>query len=319
MKGNYLSKRLNEFIFYYSNRLSYNELFLLLKMITGNNLLSGQHIHNLVIHKANELSDKIKKETKKTINGNIPLPSINTEFDIYNKDTKEILYFEDGIQVKKQKEKRDCKSKTKKERINTDVCLLEKQNGDFDYIMRSLDDDSSFCEVVKSKVIKHYGQSSESLNLLAITDGATSIRKHLSDIFSCNVKIILDWYHLEKKLYEFLSMISFNKIEKEDHLSFLLNKLWTGDVDSCLDYLSRINSRNKSKLNELVKYLTKHKLEIINYECRSKIGKPIGSGRMEKGVDLVIGNRQKRKGMSWSKDGSRSLALIKMNELNTAA
>jgi hypothetical protein len=37
---------------------------------------------------------------------------------------------------------------------------------------------------------------------------------------------------------------------------------------------------------------------------------------MEKGVDLVIGNRQKHKGMSWSCLGSRALAILKVTEYN---
>jgi len=41
-----------------------------------------------------------------------------------------------------------------------------------------------------------------------------------------------------------------------------------------------------------------------------------GSGRLEKCVDQVVGHRQKGKGMSWTKGGSRALALLKMAELN---
>ena len=37
---------------------------------------------------------------------------------------------------------------------------------------------------------------------------------------------------------------------------------------------------------------------------------------MEKGVDLVVGHRQKKKGMSWSERGSRALAILKVEELN---
>jgi hypothetical protein len=41
-------------------------------------------------------------------------------------------------------------------------------------------------------------------------------------------------------------------------------------------------------------HLTGKVREIINYEGRRKVGKSIGSGRMEKGVDLVVGHRQKK-------------------------
>jgi hypothetical protein len=37
---------------------------------------------------------------------------------------------------------------------------------------------------------------------------------------------------------------------------------------------------------------------------------------MEKGVDQVIGARQKHKGMSWSPTGSKALGILKVVELN---
>jgi len=37
---------------------------------------------------------------------------------------------------------------------------------------------------------------------------------------------------------------------------------------------------------------------------------------MEKAVDQVIGWRQKDRGMSWTQQGSRALALLKVAELN---
>jgi len=61
--------------------------------------------------------------------------------------------------------------------------------------------------------------------------------------------------------------------------------------------------------------LEKHQLEIINYERRTQIGKSIGSGRVEKAVDQVIGQRQKHKGKSWRPQGSRALDYSKL-ELN---
>ncbi|MDJ0730543.1 MAG: hypothetical protein QNJ33_11195 [Crocosphaera sp.] len=62
--------------------------------------------------------------------------------------------------------------------------------------------------------------------------------------------------------------------------------------------------------------MSKHESEIIDYERRQKAGKSIGSGRGEKAVDIVVGHRQKRKGMSWSSLGSKALAILKVVELN---
>ena len=93
--------------------------------------------------------------------------------------------------------------------------------------------------------------------------------------------------------------------------------------------MSRMSSRRRDEvgwsawmrpaptaLGDLVGYLDKHAEEIIDYERRQQAGKVIGSGRMEKCVDQVVGHRQKGKGMSWSKAGSRALALLRVAELN---
>jgi len=37
---------------------------------------------------------------------------------------------------------------------------------------------------------------------------------------------------------------------------------------------------------------------------------------VEKAVDLVVGHRQKKKGMSWTAKGSQALAVLKVAELN---
>src|SRR3990172_776199 len=114
-----------------------------------------------------------------------------------------------------------------------------------------------------------------------------------------------------------MSMIAVNKEEKINHVRELLYYLWRGMVDEAIEYLKKkVTAKNKQKLAELITYLEKHKVEIIDYGKRKEAGKTIGSGRMEKGVDQVIGYRQKKKGMSWSQKGSKSLGILKVAELN---
>jgi hypothetical protein len=91
-----------------------------------------------------------------------------------------------------------------------------------------------------------------------------------------------------------MSMIAINKQEKELHVVFLCQHLWRGKVQEVVQYLrEQVRAKNVEKLQELIGYLEKHDNEIIDYERRQKAGKSIGSGRMEKGVDQVIGYRQK--------------------------
>ncbi len=68
-------------------------------------------------------------------------------------------------------------------------------------------------------------------------------------------------------------------------------------------------AKNQNKVEELITYLKKHSPEIINYEARQNGGKAIGSGCMEKALDLLTGHRQKKKSMSWGNMGSGKLEV----------
>jgi hypothetical protein len=152
---------------------------------------------------------------------------------------------------------------------------------------------------------------------VAITDGAKAIQARLVAIFGVAITLILDWYHLRKKVTELMSMIASTKHEKGLHLEWICRHLWRGQVPEVLQYLRiQVKAKNTAKLQELIGYMEKHDGEIVDYARRQQAGKPIGSGRMEKGVDQVIGSRQKKKGMSWSQKGSKALAILKVVELN---
>lgn len=108
-----------------------------------------------------------------------------------------------------------------------------------------------------------------------------------------------------------MGMIAKDKDAKRLHLKAIMPKLWCGQVFRVIDYLqNQVQARSPDTLQELLTYL------IIDYRCREQAGKTIGSGRVEKGEDVVVGHHQKNKGMSWSDRGSRALAILKTVELN---
>jgi len=211
--------------------------------------------------------------------------------------------------------------KSKTPAVTTDIVMWQKATGKFEYIAAPIneagEDLLSLTSVVKAQLMQEYGRESTPLNLVAITDGARTIRQRLFAIFGATVLVILDWYHLCKKLRELMSMIAINQLEKAQHLKFLLSQLWQGNTASDIEYLKhQIQARILDKWQELIRYLEKHQHGIINYKRRSQAGKTIGSGRVEKVVDLTVGLRQKNKGMSWSRLASRALSLLKVVELN---
>ena len=332
LQEGYISPRLQELCSYYSNRMSYEEVALLVERTSGERLLSDQKIGQIVSAKALEISQEICKNTKATLAEiNEDALQVNPIVDIYNSEEKEILLFDDAIQVKGQKAERRKEPKQenkshnsqirKSSAITTDIVILQKATTGFEYIAAPIntkgEDLLTLASVVKAKVIQKYGNQTLPLNLVAITDGARTIRHRLFTIFGTTVIVVLDWYHLSKKLRELMSMIATNKIEKAKHLKFLFSQLWQGNTAIALEYLKyQVQARNLDKWQELIGYLEKHQPEIINYKRRSQAGKTIGSGRVEKGVDLTVGLRQKNKGMSWSRLGSRALSLLKVAELN---
>ncbi len=154
------------------------------------------------------------------------------------------------------------------------------------------------------------------LPIVAITDGARSIRITLQELFGTRLVIILDWYHLRLKVKNLMSMIAINKTLKELYIKDLGALLWRGKAEEALNYLAQITEvKNQDKLEELVGYIQKHQSEIIDYYTRQLAGKTIGSGRCEKANDIIVANRQKKKGMAWSIPGSKALAIIKTHQL----
>jgi len=323
----YLTASLQEWSAYYSNRMSYEEVMWLLERLNGERLLSDQRIEQLVIEKAVEISAQWVSVEEVSAEA---LPAINPEVAIYEAEEPEIRLFEDGIGVKGQKSTRQHSGKPAADlgsagastsRVISDVALLECRDGHHQYLCEGIDAQGQCCvsleQRVRQAVQAEYGDQPDRLNVVAISDGASHIRQSVQEIFGQMPTVILDWYHLRKKTRELMSMIAMNKTDKERHLPHILSQLWSGAVDSVLDYLrTQVQVRNAAKHEEFIGYLEKHRHEIIDYEKRQNTGKPVGSGRMEKGVDQVIGHRQKKKGMAWSAKGSKALAILKVVELN---
>ncbi len=110
LKQSYISPRLQELCGYYSNRLSYQEVALLVERVSGERLLSDQKIGQIVSTKALKLSHQIYTDTIATLEKvDQQVVKVNQEIDIYNSKSKEILLFDDGIQVKSQKAQRQQK------------------------------------------------------------------------------------------------------------------------------------------------------------------------------------------------------------------
>ncbi len=240
------------------------------------------------------------------------------EVDIYDSESKELLYFDDGVGVNRQKEHRSTSENLGEKstpKVQTDVIVLGNEEDGFHYTSSA---ESNFCgNDIETHINLILSKKYNRLPIVAIIDGAQSIRCRLWNLFGENVIMILDWYHLENKIWQYMSRLGLLKHLKEKHVQEMLNYLWVGQVEEALIYSDVMIETQRNKiLEELQNYLLKHKNEIINYSKRQFIGKIIGSGRGEKANDQLVAIRQKKKVMSWSEKGSNALAVIKSLEVN---
>ena len=155
----------------------------------------------------------------------------------------------------------------------------------------------------------------ENKDIVIFSDGARNIRKCVEELFQFKNPVhMLDYYHLEKRMKEFISMaIKGDKESKRILRNVLDSKLWAGNVDEAISFLKNIPEKkikNKARLDEAVDYLERRKANIGCYAMRSLLGLPNSSNPAEKSNDLVVATRQKHNGMSWSYKGSSSLALL---------
>ena len=169
-----------------------------------------------MVNKALEVSQALTEETQLILgDATKKLPAINGKVDIYEATETEILLLDDALPVKRQKEARerrkgdenqpievvssDCEAATERARISTEVRVLEKKKGGFEYITGVIDNEEKeplpLASIVKSKVIQEYGDEPNPLTIVVITDGAKAIRGRLLAIFGMTVVIILDWFH----------------------------------------------------------------------------------------------------------------------------
>ncbi len=136
-----------------------------------------------------------------------------------------------------------------------------------------------------------------------------------------NISILLDWYHLEKKCKEELSRAMKGRLFRNHVLNRLTFLLWYGLVDEAIVVLKNVNPdwiKNPEAMAKLIKSFERNRPYIPCYAVRKELGLRNSSNIGEKMNDLVVSDRQKHNGMSWSRSGSVALAsltaLIRNNE-----
>ena len=156
----------------------------------------------------------------------------------------------------------------------------------------------------------------ENRNLYFFSDGAKNIKHNIEAFFGplCPYTLILDWYHVEKRMTELLSMALKGAREERHEIRYTLDKkLWAGNFTDAQAYLRGLDKkyiRKKEKLDDAIDYLERKKEFAACYALRMELVYRNSSTPAEKANDLIVANRQKHNGMSWSYCGSGALATI---------
>ena len=148
-------------------------------------------------------------------------------------------------------------------------------------------------------------------NFLLVSDGA----RWISDITGADylkVAYQLDGWHYEEKLRAALP-------DEERFQQELMNLLWEGKKEEHRNLLrlKRLVDGPSEKLDDLLGYLEENWDGIYDSRnLKSRVGAKevlvVGSGGIEKNIDLMLCRRFKGRGMSWSRAGAQNLLKLRL-------
>jgi len=153
-----------------------------------------------------------------------------------------------------------------------------------------------------------------------LCDGARWLREFAQEWLSAlpHWELILDWFHLVKKVRDLLSRTGGSREAKQAAQQGILAALWDGQLDRALERLEeyRALAKHPKHVTDLRSYLEGRSEALPHYRQRRQAQQYIGSGQAEKTNDLVVARRQKNRGMHWRPETSEALARLKVLQLN---
>jgi len=237
---------------------------------------------------------------------------LNLKTKVYVKDYElpesSVAISVDDVCVDRQSLTRPCGEEEQPKRVNNSVIHAETTEGK--YILNS----ANVSGVLRLLLGFLLNGGILGKQLMFFTDGAKEIHNAIHTMFAfANYKIILDWWHLQKKCKEQLSMALYGRNIRNEFLDELLPCLWFGNVDGVIKLLQNVNPKkikNSEYIAKLIEYFQRVRDYIPNYALRKELGLRISSNLGEKSNDLIVSSRQKNNGMSWSDDGSHAFASV---------
>lgn len=160
----------------------------------------------------------------------------------------------------------------------------------------------------------------EGRSIVFFSDGASNIRTAVAKYFGENAVLLLDWYHLDLHAYQAISQMARGRKDKKEQIRYeICSRLWAGNVDEAIAYVEGMDKsqvKDEEKRTDFIDYLRRKKPYVTCYALRKEEEYRNSSNPAEKANDLVVSQREKHNGMSWSFAGSGALASLKAAVLN---
>lgn len=256
-----------------------------------------------------EVVDKVAEEYNAT-HEDFPISAVLLEF-LPELFWKLVVFISiDDVLVKHQKdERREDFEKKKKNVTNTVIHILVDGKA---YIITAVDMKQAYRLLVAFLLENNLFENRQ---LVFLSDGAKDIKENCASFFSWRPYIlILDWFHLAKRIKELCSMcFKLPKDKKNNLIKTILKHLWVGNIDGAISYIKGFNSsaiKNEDVRNDMCSYLERKRENICCHAIRRAFELKLSSNAAEKSNDLVVADRQKHNGMSWSFSGSGALAVL---------
>ena len=188
-------------------RFPFSDVAHLLNECSGATLLSEDSVWRLVHKEANRRDAEWKKAIQAVQTQSekaLPSPCFAAvaDADLYEATIPEFVTLTDAICVASQKPTRETAGQEKKakeaKRHDTDVFVLPRKDGGEQFFCEGITETWSCVSAVTAFLRKEW--SGEKLSVIAITDGAKKIRSDLAQLFGDGVRVVLDWYHLAKRV-----------------------------------------------------------------------------------------------------------------------
>lgn len=133
-----------------------------------------------------------------------------------------------------------------------------------------------------------------------------------------DARLILDRWHLRDARRRALRAALPDKAVRTPWSIRIEEQLEAGKVNEAVETLALLARQvPHPAVGEFARFLSAHAAQIPDYAARRAAGQTIGSGAVEKGVDVVVNRRMKgRRGMRWRRDRAEEMVALRVARLN---